>query len=318
MGVKHYQRGVSRLDQQTIRRMKILLFGKEGQVGRELQRTLLPLGEVLALNRNQADLENLIELSHLLQVRKPDLIVNAAAYTAVDKAETNQATAFKINAEAVAVMANYAFQNDVLFVHYSTDYVFDGQKPCAYLETDAPHPQCVYGLSKRAGEESIELSGCNAMIFRTSWVFSSHGSNFVKTILRLAKEKNSLNIVADQYGAPTSAELIADVTALAIAGYRSDNIATGIYHLTAEGETNWHSFACHIVNQAIAKGAVLQLDSSKIRPIATEEYPVPAKRPKNSRLDTTFLSSKLGLQLPDWTIHVNRTIDQLTRSESTP
>lgn len=295
--------------------MKILLLGKDGQVGSELQRTLLPLGEVLALNRNQADLENKVELKSLLQAIKPELIVNAAAYTAVDLAETNQDKAFKINAEAVAVMANYAFQNDALFVHYSTDYVFDGQKPCGYLETDATHPLCVYGLSKRAGEKSIELSGCKAMIFRTSWVFSSHGGNFVKTILRLSKEKNSLNIVADQYGAPTSAELIADVTALAIAGYRAGSIANGIYHLTAEGETNWHSFACHIVNRAIANGADLQLDSSKIRPITTEEYPVPAKRPKNSRLDTSLLSSKLGLHLPDWTIHVNRTVDQLTRSE---
>jgi len=294
--------------------MKILLLGKDGQVGRELQRTLLPLGEVLAMNRTQADLANPAELEQLLQLLKPDLIVNAAAYTAVDKAETDQAAAFRINAEAVAVIAEYAFHHNVLFIHYSTDYVFDGQKSGAYLETDATHPLCVYGSSKRAGEEFILRSRCRTLIFRTSWVFSCHGSNFVKTILRLAKEKSSLNIVADQYGAPTSAELIADVTALAIAGYWSGTLPSGIYHLTAEGETSWHGFAYHIVNQAIANGVDLQLDPANIRPITTEEYPAPARRPKNSRLDTSLISSKLGLQLPDWTIHVNRTIDRLTLS----
>jgi dTDP-4-dehydrorhamnose reductase len=294
--------------------MKILLFGKDGQVGRELQRTLLPFGDVIALNRQNADLQNPAELNHLLQRVNPDLIVNAAAYTAVDKAETDSETAFKINAEAVAIMAGYAFRNDVLFVHYSTDYVFDGQKTGAFVETDVTNPLGIYGLSKRRGEESIAQSQCNALIFRTSWVFSSHGNNFIKTILRLAKEKNGLNIVADQFGAPTSAELIADVTALAIAGYRSGNINSGIYHLTANGETNWHQFAHHIVDRASGNGLQLQLDSSHIRAITTEEYPVPAKRPKNSRLDTSLLSSRLGLQLPDWSVHVDRTIDQLTLS----
>jgi dTDP-4-dehydrorhamnose reductase len=294
--------------------MKILLFGKDGQVGRELQRTLLPFGNIIALNRQNADLQNLAELNRLLSGLKPDLIVNAAAYTAVDKAESNPDAAFKINAEAVATMAAYAFQNDVLFVHYSTDYVFDGQKAGAFVETDVTNPLGVYGLSKRTGEELIAQSQCNNLIFRTSWVFSSHGNNFIKTILRLAKEKNSLNIVADQFGAPTSAELIADVTALAIAAYRCGNIKSGIYHLTANGETNWHQFARHIVDRTLANGLPLQLDPSQIRAITTEEYPVPAKRPKNSRLDTSLLSSKLGLQLPDWTVHVNRTIDQLTLS----
>lgn len=297
--------------------MKILLLGKDGQVGRELQRTLLPFGEVTALNRNQADLGNLSELDRLLHRLKPDLVVNAAAYTAVDKAENDREAAFRINRDAVAVLAEYAAQNDALLIHYSTDYVFDGQKADAYLETDSTHPLSVYGLSKRAGEESIMLSGCKTMIFRTSWVFSSHGSNFIKTVLRLAKEKNNLNIVADQFGSPTSAELIADVTALAIAAYRSGSLSGGIYHLTAGGETNWYSLACHTVDRALANGAVLQLDSSSIRPISTQEYPLPAKRPQNSRLNTTLLSSKLGLELPDWTIHVNRTIDQLTHPNST-
>jgi dTDP-4-dehydrorhamnose reductase len=294
--------------------MKILLFGKDGQVGRELQRTLLPFGDIIALNRQNADLQNLAELNRILESVNPDLIVNAAAYTAVDKAESDPDAAFKINAEAVAMMAGYASHNNVLLVHYSTDYVFDGQKSGAFVETDDTNPLGIYGLSKRMGEESIAQSRCKALIFRTSWVFSSHGNNFIKTILRLAKEKNSLNIVADQFGAPTSAELIADVTALAIAGYRSGNITSGIYHLTATGETNWHQFAHHIVDRALANGLHLQLDQSQIRAITTEEYPVPAKRPKNSRLDTTLLSSRLGLKLPDWTIHVNRTLDQLTLS----
>jgi dTDP-4-dehydrorhamnose reductase len=224
--------------------------------------------------------------------------------------------AFKVNAEAVATMAGYAARHDALFVHYSTDYVFDGQKSGAYVETDATHPLGIYGLSKRRGEEAIVQSQCSALIFRTSWVFSAYGSNFIKTILRLAKEKNSLNIVADQFGAPTSAELIADVTALAIAGYRSGNIGSGIYHLTAGGAANWHQFAVHIVDRAIANGVPLPLNASKIPAITSEEYPVPAKRPKNSRLDTALISSRLGLQLPDWTVHANRTIDQLTLSHS--
>ena len=295
--------------------MKVLLFGKDGQVGRELQRTLLPFGELITLNRQSADLQkNLPGLGALIDSAKPDLIVNAAAYTAVDKAESDAETAFRVNAEAVAIMARHAVQNDALLIHYSTDYVFDGQKQGAYLESDPTHPLGIYGLSKLKGEESILQSRCKALIFRTSWVFSSHGSNFLKTILRLAKEKKTLNVVADQIGAPTSAELIADVTALAIAGFRSGNLSSGLYHLTANGATSWHRFAGHIVDHAAANGIPLQLESSNIHAISTEDYPVPAKRPKNSRLDTALLSSRLGLQLPDWTVHVNRTIDQLTLS----
>lgn len=296
--------------------MKILLLGKDGQVGRELQRTLLPFGDVAALNRHQADLGHLDELERLLHRLKPDLIVNAAAYTAVDKAESDRDAAFRINRDAVAVLADWAARHEALLVHYSTDYVFDGEKSEAYLETDPTHPLSVYGLSKRAGEEAIISSGGQALIFRTSWVFSSHGSNFIKTILRLAREKNHLNIVADQFGAPTSAELIADVTALAVAAYRAGRLAGGIYHLTASGETHWHHLACHTVDRALANGVPLPLETSAIRPIGTEDYPLPAKRPKNSRLNTALLSSQLGLQLPDWTVHVNRALDQLTLSDS--
>lgn len=291
--------------------MKILLLGKDGQVGRELQRTLLPQGEVAALGRGDADLENLSSLSDVLHARTPDILVNAAAYTAVDKAESDEATAYRINAEAVGVMANYVRHSGALLVHYSTDYVFDGEKSGAYVEADAANPQSVYGRSKRAGEEAILQSGCNALIFRTSWVFSAFGGNFIKNILRLAKERESLNVVADQHGAPTSAELIADVTALAIAGYRSRTLSNGIYHLTAAGETTWHGLACHVVERARANGAKLTLIPQQIHAIPTDAYPLPAKRPKNSRMDTGALSSALDLHLPDWKIHVDRAVDQL-------
>lgn len=295
--------------------MKIVLLGKNGQVGHELQRTLLPLGQVIALGREDADLSSLTQLQGVLALHTPDIIVNAAAYTTVDKAESEEATAFRINAEAVGLMAEHARQSGALLVHYSTDYVFDGETPAPYVETDATNPQSAYGRSKRAGEQAIDQSGCRALIFRTSWVFSAHGDNFIKTILRLAKERDSLNIVADQYGAPTSAELIADVTALAIAGYRSRALASGMYHLTAAGETSWHGLACHVVNRARANGATLKLNAEQIHAIPTEAYPLPAKRPKNSRLDTGALSSALGLYLPNWNIHVDRVVDQLVSGE---
>ena len=295
--------------------MKIVLLGKNGQVGHELQRTLLPLGQVIALGREEADLSVLTQLQGVLAQRTPDIIVNAAAYSAVDKAESDEATAFCINAEAVGLMAEHARQSGALLVHYSTDYVFDGENPAPYVETDATNPQSAYGRSKRAGEQAIEQSGCRALIFRTSWVFSTDGGNFIKTILRLAKERENLNVVADQYGAPTSAELIADVTALAIAGYRSRALTSGLYHLTAAGETSWHGLACHIVNRALANGATLKLNAGQIHAIPTEAYPLPAKRPKNSRMDTGALSSALGLHLPNWNIHVDRVVDQLVSGE---
>lgn len=295
--------------------MKILLLGKNGQVGFELQRSLLPFGEVLALGRDEADMEDPSALKEILCTASPDMIVNAAAYTAVDKAETDESAAFKVNAEAVEVLATFSRHSGALLVHYSTDYVFDGTKHSPYRVEDLSNPQSVYGRSKRAGEEAIVKSGCNALVFRTSWVFSAHGGNFIKTILRLAKERDGLNVVADQFGAPTSAELIADVTALAIAAYHHGRIASGIYHLVPAGETTWHGLACHVVERALRKGWALKLTPERISPITTEQYPLPAKRPANSRLDTSTLAEALRLQLPDWKFHVNRTIDQLTLLE---
>lgn len=295
--------------------MKILLLGKNGQVGHALQRTLLPLGSLVTKDRQGVDLSNTLKLKSMLEAESPDLIVNAAAYTAVDKAESDAATARAINTTAVELMARYAQQRDALLVHYSTDYVFDGTKPTPYDVHDITNPQSVYGLTKRDGELAILDSGCRAIILRTSWVFSEHGGNFIKTILRLAKEREALNIVADQWGAPTSAELIADVTAHAIAGNRQGILPTGIYHLTASGDTTWHGLARRVVSRALERGVQLRVGADAIHPIATQDYPLPAARPENSRLDTRALTSPLQLQLPDWTVHVDRTVDQLTSLE---
>lgn len=295
--------------------MKILLLGKDGQVGHELQRTLLPLGDVCTFGRQGANLEDADGLRQLLHSQTPDIIVNAAAYTAVDKAETNQEAAYAVNATAVAEMAQYAKETNALLVHYSTDYVFDGGKAGPYDVSDPTNPQSVYGATKLAGEIAIANNGCKALVFRTSWVFSAHGGNFIKTILRLAKERDALNIVADQHGAPTSAELIADVTALAIAGHQQGILASGLYHLTAAGHTTWHGLATHVVDRARHNGLELKAETANIKPIPTEQYPVPATRPKNSRLNTITLTAPLKLQLPDWTAHVDRTVDQLTSLE---
>ncbi|MBB1598203.1 dTDP-4-dehydrorhamnose reductase [Achromobacter sp. UMC46] len=293
--------------------MRILLLGKDGQVGQELQRTLLPLGELQALGRDGADLNNIDTLQAVLEAHKPEIIVNAAAYTAVDKAESDQETAAQINARAVSVLARHAQAHNCLLVHYSTDYVFDGTAEDRYTEAHPTRPQSVYGATKLAGETAILESGCKAFIFRTSWVFSSQGGNFLKTILRLARTKTSLNVVADQFGAPTSAELIADVTSLALCSYRHNQMAEGIYHLTASGTATWCEFARYIVSQASARGVELQLTADQINAIPTTDYPTPAKRPQNSRLDTSKLSQALQLQLPHWTAHTNRAIDQLIK-----
>jgi len=292
--------------------MKILLIGKNGQVGQELQRTLLPLGELVALGRDGLDLGDLDAVNRVLASEAPDVIVNASAYTAVDRAETDEAGATAVNASAVRAMAGFAREHGALLVHYSTDYVFDGAKDAPYREDDATAPQSAYGRSKRAGEEAILASGCKALVFRTSWVFSAHGGNFIKTMLRLAGERDSLNVVADQIGAPTSAELIADVTALAVAAYRRGALADGIYHLTASGATSWHGLASHAIARARERGASFKVDPAQIKPIPTEAYPLPAKRPKNSRLDTSKLCSALELRMPDWKVHVDRLIDQLS------
>lgn len=313
--------------------MKIVLLGKNGQVGKELVRALgepvpghqdADSPEVIALGRDQADLNDQESVANALEQHAPDIIINAAAYTAVDKAENDEAAAMRVNATAVGWLANYARRHNALLVHYSTDYVFDGLKKQAYTEDDTPNPQSVYGRSKRAGEQAIIDSGCQAVIFRTSWVFSVHGGNFVKTIIRLAKERDSLSVVADQIGAPTSAQHIADMTAHAIWAWHDGKLRAGIYHLTAAGETSWHGLATHVVQRlesSVAQGgkgpAPLKLKTENIKPTTTENYPLPAKRPKNSRLDTGTLSAALNVKMPHWSVDVDAVVDRLLKTEDT-
>jgi len=291
---------------------RILLLGCNGQVGWELQRALAPLGEIIALDRSRGDLLNLDSLRSIVIETAPEVIVNAAAYTAVDKAEQDIFTAEKINAEAVALLAEMSEQQGALFVHYSTDYVFDGENTTPYVETDATNPLSVYGASKQRGEEAVIASGCNFLLFRTSWVFATRGANFAKTMLRLAHERESLHIVADQWGAPTSAELIADVTAHALRDVFAERAPGGLFHLAAAGEATWHSYASYIIEQATALGA--QFKTTSIEPIPASNYPLPARRPTNSRLDTTKLRNTFNLTLPDWRYHVRRMLMELLGS----
>jgi dTDP-4-dehydrorhamnose reductase len=287
----------------------ILLFGRNGQVGWELQRSLAPLGSVLALASADCDLRDAEAVARVIREAAPRIIVNAAAYTAVDKAESDAATAMQLNAEAPAVMAAEARRLGARLVHFSTDYVFDGGKATPYVETDAASPQSVYGRSKHAGEQAIVASGTDALILRTSWVFGVHGGNFVKTILRLAREKDSLRVVDDQVGSPTPAALIADVTALALAHLRRHEI-TGdaqIFHLCAANPLSWYRFAVAIVGQAHALGlAGLKLRPEAIAPVSTQEYPLPAPRPANSRLDCRKLEQRFDLHLPGWQPYLER------------
>lgn len=295
--------------------MKILLLGKDGQVGWELQRALAPLGEISAFGRREADFTNPGTLRDLVLGVCPNVIVNAAAYTAVDKAESDAASAHLVNAISPSVLAETAQSLGAWLVHYSTDYVFDGTKEEAWIETDATNPLSVYGRTKCEGEERIRASGAHHLILRTSWVFAPRGGNFAKTMLRLAKEREQLNVVADQYGAPTGAELLADATALALhriaqMGGDADSLS-GTYHLAASGETTWYAYAQHVLEQAAAYGAVLKAGPNQVLPIAASAFPVPAPRPANSRLNSNKFCTSFGLRMPDWRHHVDRLIAEL-------
>lgn len=283
--------------------MRILLTGATGQVGWELARTLLPLGEVVAVNRTQADLADLNVLRSVIQQHKPDVIVNPAAYTAVDKAETETALAHTINAEAPGVLAEEAKKIGALLVHYSTDYVFDGTKNLPYTEEDTTNPSNIYGQSKLAGEQAIQSVAGDYLILRTSWVYASRGNNFLKTILRLAAEREELKIVADQIGSPTWARLIAETTAHIVRQTMLErqlsSFNSAVYHLTSSGQTSWHGFAQKIVDIVREQGK-LGLKNRAIHPIPTTDYPLPAKRPANSRLSTNRLEQQFGLSLPTW------------------
>ncbi len=293
--------------------LKILLTGSTGQIGWELARTLVPVGSVIVPERDQCDLARVDTLTAVVDAVQPDVIVNAAAYTAVDKAEEEARLAMTVNARAPGELAAAARRHGALLVHYSTDYVFDGRQAGAYSEADAPAPGSAYGRSKLTGEDAVRAAGADHLIFRTSWIYAARGKNFLRTILRLAGEREELRVVADQIGAPTWARLVAEVTASALqqdlARRKNGGFESGTFHLTAAGETSWHGFASAIVAAARARGA--ELKCRTVVPITTAEYPLPAARPANSRLSGAKLAQRYGLEMPDWESGMRLCLDEI-------
>jgi dTDP-4-dehydrorhamnose reductase len=281
--------------------MKILLLGQNGQVGWELQRSLAPLGELLSLDRNSTshcgDLSNLQGLVDTVRAFRPDVVVNAAAYTAVDKAESDAETAFRVNALAPEALSRVCATVGAYLVHFSTDYVFDGSGHMPWLETDPTGPLNVYGHSKLAGEQGIAQEGAPSLIFRTSWVYGTEGGNFAKTMLRLAQERERMTVINDQFGAPTGAALLADVTALAI---QAPQRLTGVYHLAAAGETTWYDYAQYVLAQAKQLKPSLNYAVKDFVAVPTSDFPTPAARPLNSRLNCSSLEQALQFKLPPW------------------
>lgn len=292
--------------------MKILLTGSNGQVGFELNKKLSVLGDVIATDRVELDLTNLNAIRTFIDQIKPDIIINPAAYTAVDKAESEPELAYQINTLAPEVLADKAAELDIPLVHFSTDYVFDGLKKDAYVETDKTNPQSVYGKTKNDGEEKIHTH-TKHIILRTSWVFGSHGNNFLKTILRLIQEKDSLNIVSDQWGSPASASMLSDVTFKIVDGIlKNKNFNDyGTYHVTSDGETNWHQYAILIASELIKLNAEIKCAPDKIHTILTSEYPTAAKRPLNSRLNTDKIKKTFMLELPHWQSEVKKVLREI-------
>ncbi|MDB5527034.1 MAG: dTDP-4-dehydrorhamnose reductase [Devosia sp.] len=291
--------------------MRVLILGGSGQVGWELQRSLASLGEVFVAPRAALDLCDPGSVGRIMGERRPDAVVNAAAYTAVDDAETHPQQADAINHRAVDMLARLAASQGCWLVHYSSDYVFDGSGRDPFAETSPTGPLNEYGRSKLAGDEAIAASGCKHLILRTSWVHAPRGKNFVRSILKLARERDHLRVVSDQHGAPTSAELIADVTARALEQTMRNEAQSGTYHIAAAGETSWHGIARHVVTEASRLGADLKLEPEAIEAIGSADYPTPAVRPLNSRLQTKRLRDAFGLTLPDWQQGVGRTVAEL-------
>ena len=292
--------------------MKLLLLGKNGQVGWELQRSLAPLGEVIVLDRQTGgDISDLSALAQTIRSVRPDVIVNAAAHTAVDKAESEPDLALRLNAEAPEVMALEAKSLGALLVHYSTDYVFDGSGSAPRKEGDATGPLAVYGRTKLEGEQRIAATHCRHLIFRTSWVYAARGGNFAKTMLRLAQEREVLSVINDQWGAPTGADLIADVTAHAVRHMSAHDGDGGLYHLVAAGETNWHAYASHVIERAQSLRPDLDWKVQSIAAVPTTAFPTPAARPLNSRLDTQKLQATMQLHLPAWQQGVERMLREI-------
>ena len=294
--------------------LKILLLGRDGQVGWELQRSLAPLGEVIALGRDSqnycGDLTNLAGLAQTVRAIRPDVIVNAAAHTAVDRAEGEPELAHTINTLAPSVLAQEAKACGAWLVHYSTDYVFDGGGAQARSEFDATSPLNVYGSTKLAGEAAIEASGCKHLIFRTSWVYAERGNIFAKAILKLAQEHKTLSVINDQIGAPTGADLLADVTALTLRQVQQDDRLSGIYHLASLGETSWYEYAKFVTELARDAGVSLKVEPDGILAVPSTDFPTIARRPLNSRLDTSKLRQSFGLHLPHWQVGVRRLLTE--------
>lgn len=300
--------------------MKALIFGGSGQVGWELQRSLAALGDVTSLNRRgtedlTGDFLDPVGVRQSIRAVRPDVVVNAAAFTAVDQAEKERNVAWQINAETPGQIAEEVKALGALMVHYSSDYVFDGGGEKPWVETDPASPVNEYGHSKLAGDKAIRETGCRHAIFRTSWVYACRRDNFVASILRLAADRDELRVVDDQVGAPTGAELIADTTALALDRLLRDGGESGTYHLAARGETNWCDYAKFIVRAAQSIGGELKLSAAAIHGIPSSEYPLPARRPSNSRLDCSLLESTFGLAMPDWRAGVARAVAELTQAD---
>lgn len=294
--------------------MNILLTGKNGQVGFELQRALAPLGTVHAVGSADCDLSDANALRALIQSVKPQLIVNPAAYTAVDRAESEQEKARAVNTVAPGVMGEEAQRLGATVIHFSTDYVFDGNQTTPYKESDLVDPQSVYGQTKLDGERALAQATPHHVILRTSWVVGAHGGNFAKTMLRLAADRDELKVVADQFGAPTSAALLADVTAHLARQIQRDGATAfpfGTYHLAAGGETSWHEYARFVIGEAVKAGKAIKATPERVLPIPASAYPTPAKRPQNSRMDTSLFQSTFGLQLPHWQQGVSHILQQI-------
>ncbi len=300
--------------------MKILLLGKNGQVGWELQRSLAPLGELVALDAQSqhlcGDLSNLEGIAQTIRAVAPDIIVNAAAHTAVDKAESEPELARTINALAPGILAQEAKRSRAWLIHYSTDYVFDGTGDTPWLETDPTGPLSIYGKTKLEGEGAIRASGCKHLIFRTSWVYAARGGNFAKTMLKLAQERDSLQVINDQIGAPTGADLLADITAHAVRTALLRSEVSGLYHLVASGQTSWHGYASFVIDFARQAGIEIKVSPDATQPVPTSAFPTAAMRPINSRLDTSKLQTTFSLNLPHWQSGVTRMLTEILEKQS--
>lgn len=295
--------------------LNFLLFGCNGQVGGELQKTLPSLGNVVALDVDSTehcgDFTKPDAIAETIRSIRPDVIVNAAAYTAVDKAESEPELAFLVNAQTPGILAQEAEKLGAWLIHYSTDYVFDGSGGEAWKETDAPNPLNVYGASKLQGERNIAANCSKYIILRTSWVYAAKGGNFAKTMLRLAQERESLSVVDDQIGAPTGARLLARLTADVIPKAMQNPGLSGLYHAVAAGETSWYGYARFVIGGARQRGVAIKVSDENVRPVTSSQFPTPAKRPANSRLDTSKLEQAFGIKLPDWQTGVAEMLDDI-------